>query len=162
MKKFVFAICAAAMCSAGLAAAPKDDVPVTITGCVHDGDDGSYVFTNVVDLTESATKPASAVYWLSTTKGLKDHVGHKVEVSGTYSPSRDKGKTAKVKIETDATDGEMKVAVENGMKKAEIDEPIPVGTSGTVEAVGDSKMELVRPYRRLEVKSIKMLAASCQ
>mgnify|MGYP001565159378 CR=1 FL=1 len=55
MKKLVLAICAAAMCSAGLAAAAKDDVPVKITGCVHDGDDGSFVFANVVDLNESAT-----------------------------------------------------------------------------------------------------------
>ncbi len=156
MKRLLLAIGAAAICSAGLAAA-KDDVPVKITACVHDGAKGSYVFTNVVDLNESATAPASVVYWLSTTDGLKEHVGHKIEVSGTYSPSRDAGKTAKIKIETDANDGETTIAVENGMKNAEIEEPGVAGTSGV-----KSETTIEKPYRRLEVKSIKMIAASCQ
>jgi hypothetical protein len=153
MKKLLLAVCAAAICSAGLTAA-KDDVPVTITGCVHEGTSpDTFVFTSVVDVSANPSAPASTVYWLSTTKGLKDHVGHKVQVTGTYSPSRDVGKTAKVKIETD-DNGEAKIAVENGMKKAETKELGAVGTSGM-------KTEIEKPYRRLEVKTIKMIGSSC-
>lgn len=153
MKKLLLAISAAALCSAGLAAA-KDDVPVTITGCVHDGTTpDTYVFTSVVDVSANAAVPSSTVYWLSTTKGLREHVGHKVQVTGTYSPSRDMGKTAKVKIETDRA-SDSKIAVENGMKRAEAKDVRAVGTSGV-------KTEIEKPYRRLEVKSVKMIGASC-
>ena len=157
MRKLLLTAAALALGSSVLAA-QKDDVPVTITACVHEGNNGTFVLTNVVDLSESKDAPAEAVYWLSTTKGLKDHIGHRIEVAGTYSPSRDAGKTAMVKIETDAEDGETTVAVENGMKRAEFHEPVPVGTSGVV---GDSTVEIVKPYRRLEVTSLRMIGASC-
>jgi len=157
MKKQLLALGVAAFCSAGLAAA-RDDVPVTITGCVHAGtDDDSFVLTDVVDLNESTHAPATNVYWLSTTKGLKQHVGQKVEVTGTYSPSRDAGKTARIKIETDDDDGATTLAIENGMKKAETSEPGAVGTSGVI---GETTIE--KPYRRLEVRNIKMIAESCR
>ena len=76
-------------------------------------------------------------------------------LTGTHSPKRDAGKTAKVKVEMDDDDGPSLV-IENGMKKAETREPGAVGTSGVI---GETTIE--KPYRRLEVKSIKMIAASC-
>ena len=95
MKKLILAIGAAALCSAGAAAAIH--TPVAITGCVYAGTEpDTFVLLNVDEVTDGHAVPAGAVYWLSSTKGLKEHVGQKVEVRGTYSLDRDFGKTAKL------------------------------------------------------------------
>jgi hypothetical protein len=131
-------------------------VPVTIVGCVNAGAAANtFVLTRVEEVAAAQTRPADAIYWLSTTKGLKEHVGHKISVTGTFSPERDAGKTGKLKIESNPATGEEKVALENGMKKVELkSEPGVVGTSGV-------KVEIEKPYRRLEVQTIKMIASSC-
>ena len=153
--RFLFTIGAAALCSAVLAAA-DERTPVTITGCVHTGKDrDSYVLTNVHERSDVGSRLATNLYWLSTTKGLKDFAGQKVEVRGTYSMSRDAGKTGKVKVNTDPATGEERVVVQNGLKKAEAKvADRPVGTSGVAA-------EFTRPYRRLEVESVTMVAARC-
>ena len=100
--------------------------------------------------------PAGPIYWLSSTKEVKDHVGQRVEIRGTYSVDRDYGKTATMKIKPDAKNGEQKIVLENGVKKAELKEELkPVGTSGTLET------EIVRPYRQLKVDSVKTIASHC-
>jgi opacity protein-like surface antigen len=156
MKKLILAAGAAAICSAGAFAADIH-TPVAITGCVHAGTEpGTYVLMNVYEVTDGHAVPAGAVYWLSSTKGLKDNVGNKVEVRGTYSLDRDYGKTAKLKVKTDNATGEQTVSLENGAKKTEIKEEVrPVGTSGVVAS------EVKRPYRRLEVASLRTVAESC-
>jgi hypothetical protein len=155
MKRLMLACGAAALCSAGLFA--DIHTPVAITGCVHAGaDPDTFVLLNVDEVTDGKPVPAGAVYWLSSTKGIKEHVGHKVEVRGTYSLDRDFGKTAKLKVKTDPGTGEEKITLENGAKKAETKaDARAVGTSGVVAA------EVKRPYRRLEVSTVKMLQASC-
>jgi hypothetical protein len=137
------------------ALAADDRLPVTITGCVIEGNGNTFVMTYVEEISAGTRGPSSALYWLSTTKGLKAQAGHRIEVSGTYSPSRDAGKTAKVKLESDPATDKATVAVENGMKKAEFTREFrAVGTSGV-------KAEIEKPYRRLEVESIRMIAPSC-
>ena len=156
MKKLILAFGAAALCSTGTDAATH--TPVTITGCVHAGTDpDTYVLMNVDEVTDGHGVPAGAVYWLSTTRGLKQHVNQRVEVRGTYSLDRDFGKTAKLKIKSDPSTGEQTVSLENGAKKAEFKEelPRPVGTTGVLPT------EVKRPYRRLEVNTIMMIGASC-
>ena len=155
MKQLVLAVAVAVLCSAGLIAA-DDDVRVRITGCVMDGDEGTFVLTNVQELTDGKMVSSPAIYWLSTAKGLKAQVGHKVEVNGTFSPLRDEGKTGKMTVESDSASGEQTVKVENGAKKAEA----TVGTSGS--SATSVKTEITKPYRRLEVKSMKMIARSCR
>src|SRR3954463_2713119 len=104
MKRLMFAFVAAALCPAGVFA--DDHTPVAITGCVHAGTaPDTYVLLNVDEVTDGTPVPAGAVYWLSSTKGIREHVGHKVEVRGTYSLDRDFGKTAKLKVKTDAERG---------------------------------------------------------
>lgn len=156
MKRIFLAFGAAALCSVGLFAA-DDNIRVTITGCVRDGDGDSFILTDVQEMAGGQMSPTTAIYWLSTTKGLKEQIGHKVEVRGTYSPSRDEGKTGKIKIESDAATGLETVKIENGAKSAEttvaIEDAI-VGTSGV-------KTEIKRPYRRLQVKKLTMLRTSC-
>jgi len=155
MKKLIPVLAAAAFCSAAVLAATN--TPVAITGCVHAGaDPDTYVILDVDEVTDGHAVPAGAVYWLSSTKQLRSHVGHKVEVRGTYSLDRDFGKTAKLKVKTDPDKGERTIALENGAKKAEIKEELrAVGTTGVLPT------EVKRPYRRLEVTSVRMIEASC-
>ena len=155
MNKLMLAIGAAAMCSVGLLA--EIHTPVTITACVYAGaDPETYILLDVDEITDGKAAPAGAVYWLSTTKGVREHVGQKVEVRGTYSLDRDFGKTAKLKIRSDLATGRESILLENGAKKAETrDELRAVGTSGVVAR------EVKRPYRRLEVKNVRMVAERC-
>ena len=121
MKKLILAVGAAVLsCSAGVLAAIH--TPVAIIGCVYAGrDPDTFVLLDVDEVTDGHAVPAGAVYWLSSTKGLKAHIGHQVEVRGTYSLDRDFGKTAKLKIKTDAANGEETIAVENGAKSIPIE-----------------------------------------
>jgi hypothetical protein len=133
------AIGVAALYSTGfLAAAGK---PVTITGCVRAGaTPDSFGLWNVEEISAGSAVPAGAVYRLSSTAGLTNHVGHKVEVRGTYVLTIDREKRTKI----------------NDSSRASIDrESRHIGTSG-------SAAELVSPYRHLTVHSIRLIAASCQ
>lgn len=154
LRTWLLSLGVAAAGSTGALAA-DDRVPVTITGCVIAGHNNTFVMTYVEEVSAGRRGPSPALYWLSTTKGLNDHAGHRIEVSGTYSPSRDAGKTAKVKLESDPATDTATGAVENGMKKAEVTQEFrAVGTSGI-------KAEVKKPYRRLEVESIRMIARTC-
>lgn len=155
MKQCVLAVAVVALCSVGLLAA-DDDVRVRITGCVMDGDDDTFVLTNVQEMSGGKMRPTESIYWLSTTKGLKEQVGHKVEVNGTFSPSRDEGKTGTIKTESDPATGEQTIKLENGAKKVEA----TTGTSGS--STTSVKTEITKPYRRLQVQSLKMLARTCK
>ena len=77
------------------AAAPPDmdDVPLTLSGCVVAGEaKDSYLLTNVV-VDGTTMAPPNAFYRFNTTKGLKGHVGHRVEVRGKADlDDVDKGK----------------------------------------------------------------------
>ena len=154
MRRVLLTIGAAVFCIADLDASER--TPVTITGCVNDGTTrDTFVLTNVQEITNGESHPVTMLYWLSSTKGLRDYVNKKVEVRGTYSLDRDAGKTGKVKVETDKATGDSKVVLENGAKKAEAKIALqPVGTSGVV-------MEQTKPYRRLEVDTVKLVAAQC-
>jgi hypothetical protein len=152
MRKLILALGAAALCSSGAAA--EIETPVAITGCVHAATEpDTFVLLDVNDVSDGKPAPAGAVYWLSSTKGLKAHVGHKVQVRGTYS--LDFGKTAKVKVKTDPAKGEQTISLENGVKETEIKQLRGVGTTGVLPS------EVKRPYRRLEVGSVTMIAARC-
>jgi len=156
MKRIVLAFGAAALCSTGLLAA-DDNIRVTITGCVRGGDGDSFILTDVREMAGGKMSPTTSIYWLSTTKGLKEQVGHQVEVRGTYSPSRDEGKTGKIKIESDPASSQETIKIENGAKKAET----TVDTQDGAVSTSGVKTEIKRPYRRLEVKKLTMLRTVC-
>ena len=155
MRHVILVLGLAAICSAVAAADLR--TPVVLGACVHAGNDpDTYVLLNVDDLTDGKPVPAGPVYWLASTKEVKGHVGQRVEIRGTYSVDRDYGKTATMKIKPDAKTREQKVILENGAKKAELNEELKtVGTSGTRET------ETVRPYRQLKVDSVKTIASRC-
>ena len=158
MKQMVLAVGVAALCSVGVFA-DDDSIRVTITGCVKGGDRGSFVLTDVRETSGGKTGPTESIYWLSTNKGLKAEVGHRVEVTGTYSPSRDEGKTGTVAITSDPATGEETTKIKNGAKRAE-------ATTGTVSTAGGTsgvktEVEVVSPYRRLQVEKLKTVSTRC-
>jgi len=155
VKQILLAAGVAVLFSAGVFAA-QDDIRVTITGCVVDGDEGSFILTNVREMSGGKMIPTTSLYWLSTTKGLKEQVGHTVEVTGTFSPSRDEGKTGTIEITAETATGEQTITVDSGSRQAEAttSTPVAVGTTGV-------KTEITKPYRRLEVQNLKQLSERC-
>jgi hypothetical protein len=158
MKSLMIGVCVAMLSSAGALLAAQDRSPVTITGCVLKGNArDTFVLTNVREIAQPSARPTDApeetvpsvIYWLSSTKGLKDHVGHRVEVTGTVSQQFDQGK---VKIDANAGT----VEVSSGLKKAEAKTDTPVGTSGTL-----TKIEVQKPTQTLHVQTLRMIASSC-
>jgi len=125
-----------------MAKGSKQDTKVTVedgkdikaTGCVERNANGGFILTNVAN-----KNGAMGSYILAADNDdLKDHVGHRVEISGKAA---DKGKgkvTVETKTETRGDDGD----------KAK--------TTSKAEMKGDLKG---LPY--LGVKSVRMLASVC-
>jgi hypothetical protein len=154
MKRLMASLCFTAIGTTGVLAA-SDRTSVTITGCVQQGSGHTYVLTNLEETSPRAESPARDIYWLTSTKGLHEQVGHKVQVTGLVSAEDDSGKTGKIKLKT-SSNGAEKIDVETSDKKAEAKLAEPVATNGE-----KSKTEVSRPARTLHVRSIKMLASSC-
>ena len=142
------------------------DDRVTLVGCVIKGD-GGVVLSNVADPWRSSSAGSTATtvtsassvagrifYWLDGDNDLDDHAGRRVEVVGKLDKEIDNAKISVeredrlVEIEFEA-DGERKVTV----KVPET--PAAVGTSGR-----ESTHRVV--IRKIDVKSIKVLASTCQ
>jgi hypothetical protein len=149
--------------------ANRDD-KLTLVGCVVKGD-GGYVLSNFTDAwtPSPAGSPATTVtsassvagrtfYWLTDDDDLEKYAGQKVQVAGKLDKEIDKGKISveredgMVEIEFKA-DGERKVTV----KVPEA--PTTVGTSGTVS---DREKTYRVTIRKIDVKSVKVLASTCQ
>ena len=158
MRSHVLVACLAV--AAGAAAADdrvvtpvgKDTVPVTITGCLLAGTrPDTFVLKNVTD---SAGRADDVIYWLSTTRGLKDHVGQMVEVSGpvvAISEGELEVKTNPAK----SPDTTIQVKARGKEAKARTDEDADVGI-GT-----KTKEERTMPVHRIKVRSVRMVSPSC-
>lgn len=113
-----------------VAAAQKDmpDVPLTLTGCVMAGQArDSYLLTNVV-IDGTTAAPSNAFYRLNTTKGLKDQVGNRVEVTGFADlDDIDKGK---VRVKTD--DGKTTTAISSERRTVKVDQNVWAGSMGAM------------------------------
>jgi hypothetical protein len=151
---------------------------VTLTGCAvrGNGDGDGFLLANATEqvtrttTTPDATgstvnstttremKPARILYWLDDDDDVVEKfMGQLVEVTG--------------EVEGDVKRGEVEVERENGMIELEIkadgrkanvklpDVPSAVGTSGSVK---DREIELPYTVRKLDVKSAKSIAGSCQ
>ena len=174
----LLAITVAATASSQRTSAAAGEEKVTITGCVvkGDGDGDGFLLANAVEKTTTTTttpgvtgttvssstttqmKPTRVLYWLDDDDDvLEKLMGQQVEVVG--------------EIEGDVKTGEIEVERENGMIELEIkgdgrkatvrlpDVPSAVGTAGTV---GDREVELQYLVRKLDVKSARMIAPTCQ
>ena len=151
---------------------------VTLTGCAvkGNGDGDGFLLANSVEQTTRTTttptregstvsstttnemKPARILYWLDDDDDeVAKLMGQLVEVTG--------------EVEGDVKRGEIEVERENGMIELEIkadgrkanvklaDVPSAIGTSGSVK---DREVELPYIVRKLDVKSAKSIAPSCQ
>ena len=133
-------------------AAPPDmdDVPLTLSGCVVAGQArDSFLLTNVtVDGTTMASP--HAFYRLNTTKGLKEHVGRRVEVKGKADlDDVDKGKV-KVKME----DGKVRTEVTSERRTVKADD-VWFGSMGAMKLDAD-----IATYK-FNVDSVKRLEGNC-
>ena len=161
--------------TAELTAVPEK---VTLTGCAvkGDGDGDGFLLANAVEQTTRTTvtpgttgstvsatttnemKPSRMLYWLDDDDDVVEKLmGQLVEITG--------------EIEGDVKRGEIQIERENGMIELEIkadgrkatvklpDVPSAVGTSGSVK---DGEVDLPYLVRKLDVKSARSIAPSCQ
>ena len=147
MKRLMTAVCCACLMGAAAAAQTgsadkmdkdkmaKDKMgkPMMVTGCVAAGStDGHYMLTNGMMAGDTTGKS----YDLMGGE-LKAHVGHKVEITGTLDDSKMMGKDkmmSKDKMDKDA------------MAK---------------DKMSKDKMGMAEMHAGLNVKSVKMLSATC-
>ena len=152
---------------------------VTLTGCAvkGTGDGDGFLLANAVERTTRTTatpgatgttvnstttntmKPARMLYWLDDDDDeVQKFMGQLVEVTG--------------EVEGDIKRGEIEVERENGMIELEIkaadgrkanvklaDVPSAIGTAGSVK---DAEVELPYVVRKLDVKSARSIAPTCQ
>jgi hypothetical protein len=150
-------------------AVPSDkDGRVTLVGCVIKGD-GGYVLSNGDGW--QASSPAAAptaiasassvagrtFYWLKDDEDLEKHAGRKVQVAGKLDNEIDQ---AKIKVERE--DGTIKIEFKaDDESKVTIKAPEPLTTVGTSGAVADREKTHRVAIRKIDVKSVKVLASTC-
>jgi hypothetical protein len=134
-------------------AAPPDmdDVPLTLSGCVLAGEaKDSYLLTNVV-VDGTTLAPPNAFYRFNTTKGLKEHVGRRVEVKGKADlDDVDKGK---VKVRTD--DGKTTTQVSSERRTVKVEDSVWFGS------LGAKKLDAAIATYKFNVDSVKRLEGNC-
>jgi hypothetical protein len=133
-------------------AAPPDmdDVPLTLSGCVVAGEKSdSYLLTNVV-IDGTTLAPTRAFYRFDTTKGLKDHVGRRVEVSG------------KADLE-DPDEGTVRVRTDEGKTTTEVtsERKTVVVEEAWFGSEGAKKLDAEIVTYKFKVDAVKPLAGNC-
>jgi hypothetical protein len=97
-------------------------------------------------------------HWLKDDDDLEKHAGHKVEVVGKLDNEIDQGK---IKIER--KDGMARIEFQaDGESKVTIKTPEPLTTVGTSGAAPDRDKTRRVSIRKIDVKSVKVLASTCQ
>lgn len=150
------------LASASVAAAPQpsNKTPITISGCVAQGEGSSKVLLTSVRMTQgtppAGISPDQIYLRLDNAKKLAEHVGHEVSVAGTADfADMDKG-TLEVEPNDDSTvsvklTSERKTAAGTTTPTDPTVAQAPVGTSGKVQV----------PTYKMNVESVTMVAASC-
>jgi hypothetical protein len=139
--------------SATATAAPPDmdDVPLTLSGCVVAGEGkDSYLLTNVT-VDGSSIAPPHAFYRFNTTKGLKNYVGRRVEITGKADlDDVDKGK---VKVRSE--DGQVRTEVKSEGRTVKVNDAVWFGSMGAM------KLDAEVATYKFDVKSVKPLEGNC-
>lgn len=145
------ALAVAGTLAAGEAALSKD--PVTITGCLHAGQNpGTFVLT---DVTDSKGVAGQVIYWLSSTKGLKDNVGKRIMVTGPVV----KVSQGEVEIRNDPKDSPpAQVEIKARGKEVEAHTRSASVTTGAAEK---TTTEEKRPVHRIKVQSVTAVEGTC-
>lgn len=156
MKSVAFAA-AVVLCSTVLvpAAAERTDTvsvkgAITLTGCVAKAKNG-YVITGMQVVPGEGTEAPSpnAIYWLTSGKMLKGHVGERVEVFGEFEGVRKQdGKVV-------APGGEVVIRAQDG-KTVRLDEQ----TAAAAQAKGGG-IGVERQTYKVTVKDVKRIEGVC-
>ena len=166
--KLISTLCTAALIAglAGLGTGPQaataaaqdpQDQKVTIVGCAvkGSGDGDGFLLANPVDQAAAATR---VLYWLDDDDDeVQKLMGQLVEVTGEVEGDIKRGE-----IEVERENGMIELEIKAGDRKATVklaDVPAAIGTSGSVK---DREVELPYVVRKLDVKSAKSIAPSCQ
>ena len=134
---------------------PKIGTRVTITGCLHKGQDSdSFVLLGVTERPADSPAPLRAVpyaiYWLDSTDGLKPLVGEIVDVTGKVTERRSKPGTITISVDpSDKKSTEVEVAKSGNEETTKKFADPAVGTSGT-----PSSLEVHRPVYKLVVEKV--------
>lgn len=152
--------------AAGQSGDAADANRIILGGCLVRGDTEGYLLTNgpsepTWQKADTSVTPgavgttgtvASVFYWLHDADGLRDHVGHRVEVDG--------------QLDARIADGEIQIA-----RKAEWTE-IELKTDGqslkarvhrmAVAPVGDGGDKAPVLVRRVKVAQVRMISTNCQ
>lgn len=147
--------------------AKGNETPLTITGCVVLGEAAppiavrgapaqrqeAFLINNmIVGGPGAASAPAGAYYRFDTSKGFKDHVNHKVEISGTADfDDIDKGSV------TTRTNSAGQTTTTVNSERRNVTAPAAVGTAGTAEA---SVKVPVNTYK-FKISGIRMVSSTC-
>ena len=161
-----------------IAAEPAEDKKVTIVGCVvkGDGDGDGFLLANAVEQTTrttmtpgpagttvttsttSAMKPTRMLYWLDDDDDVLDkYMGQQVEVVGEVEGDIDRGQ-----IDIERESGMIELEIKADGRKATVKLPTVPSAVGTAGSVGDREVELEYIVRKLDVKSARLIASSCQ
>ena len=138
--------------SLNASAAPPDtnDVPLTLSGCVVAGESkDSFLLTNVV-IDGTTMAPPHAFYRFNTTKGLKDHVGRRVEVKGMA----DLADVDKGKLRVKAEDGKVRTEVSSERRTVKVED-------AWFGSMGSMKLQADVPTYKFEVKEVTRLEGNC-
>ena len=144
---------------------------VTLTGCVIKGD-GGYLLASAAEpvwsrppqASTAPSTPASATtiagrtfYWLDDDGDLEDHAGRRVEVIGKLEDEIDRGQIS-VERERGLIEIEFKAEGERKITVKVPETPSAVGTAGVSDREADYRVVI----RKIDVKSVKAVASSCQ
>jgi hypothetical protein len=155
LQRIVVGVAVTGLAATAMAAPPDTrdmkDIPLTLAGCVVAGEaKDSYLLTNVV-LEGTTAAPTDAFYRFNTTRGLKDHVGRRVEVVGKADlDDIDKGKI-RVKVE----DGKSTTEIGSERRTVKVEQDIWFGSTGAMKISADV------PTYSFEVESVKRLEGNC-
>jgi hypothetical protein len=151
---------------------------VTLTGCAvkGNGDGDGFLLANAAEQTTRTTvtpgatgttvnstttntmKPARMLYWLDDDDDeVQKFMGQLVEVTGEVE-----GDIKRAEIEVERENGMIELEIKADGRKANVklaDVPSAIGTAGSVK---DAEVELPYVVRKLDVKSAKSIAPTCQ
>jgi hypothetical protein len=158
----------AALAAFGLLAAPvaadevdkskAEEIPVTLTGCLHRATQrDAYIMTGVAEKS-GAKVPVDAIYRLKDRSKFKDHVGHQITILGSAKLI----KTGEVEVEQEPRGGGAARSLEVDADGVEAElitttgKEIPAG--GTSVKPGEER-KLTAPTYRVKINEVKMVGA---
>ena len=163
--------------TAAQAALSADDKVITLTGCVVKGE-GGYVLMPLPEhggaaavLPPAGTSGAAAgtsgqaselvrvLYWLDDDDEVDDHAGQRVQITGEVEGDIDEGE---ISVERE-DDGTVELEFKHEGKTIGVKLPNIPGTIGTAgSTITDEEKDYDVAVRKVDVKTVKMLASTCQ